>query len=142
MVPLPLFADAAQSEWMNACSSGGQHTWVTGDDWDDKVQQNYCNGSLTTKPAGGGSTFPVGELSACSSPEGAYKDFYDLTGNVAEWENSCQRAASDPEATGEDNCRVRGGAFTGTKPTLRCDADRTEKRLDNTRPDVGFRCCG
>lgn len=141
MVPMVGLADAGQSEWMNACSAGGEHAWVIGNDWDDLQQGQLCNGNVKARNPGTGDVFPAGELKKCSSPVSAYKNVYDLAGNVAEWENSCERAAESSEASKEDNCRVRGGSYESTKPKLRCDADRMEKRGE-ARPDVGFRCCG
>ncbi len=140
MVPLQDHASAGKSAWMNACSAGGQYTWVVGDTWDDLTEGQLCNGSVKKRNPGTADVFPAGKLTACSSPVGAYKNVYDLAGNVAEWENSCERPGDDKEATSEDNCRVRGGSFLSEKPKLRCDADRTEKR-DARLPDVGFRCC-
>jgi formylglycine-generating enzyme required for sulfatase activity len=58
---------------------------------------------------------------------------YHMSGNVAEWEDSC---------TLDGQCRVRGGAFsTDNEDGLRCDADVLWPRDDDTHNDVGFRCC-
>lgn len=58
-----------------------------------------------------------------------------MSGNVWEWEYSCSAAtgASDP-------CRIRGGSFSQSGPTLGCSADSSLARGDSGK-SVGFRCC-
>jgi formylglycine-generating enzyme required for sulfatase activity len=65
---------------------------------------------------------------------------YQMSGNLAEWEDSCDGA------TTASNCNLRGGSYTAANnaPALRCDATRTEVRMpatDALLADVGFRCC-
>jgi hypothetical protein len=57
---------------------------------------------------------------------------YDLSGNLAEWEDSCDVGGA---------CRVRGGSHTSTRSgDLGCAAD--ERQPKTTRSDeIGFRCC-
>jgi len=63
-----------------------------------------------------------------------------MSGNVAEWEDSCDGTAAAA------NCNLRGGSYkaSGVDTTLRCDAARTEARLPANAAllaDIGFRCC-
>ena len=74
------------------------------------------------------------------SCQGGFTGLYNMTGNVAEWEDSCDSSG---------NCRIRGGSFLNqtdaqgqrcdnlsrTQPRVAADADREQLR------DVGIRCC-
>jgi hypothetical protein len=65
---------------------------------------------------------------------------FDLSGNVAEWENSCSASTG---AT--DECAVRGGAYD-TKPgmtTLTCASSSAQPPVprQTQAADIGFRCC-
>lgn len=142
MAPRAGFADPGQSEWMNACSAGGENDWVLGDEWADSTQGQICNGSSAKRSAAlGNFFFPAADQPKCASPVPGYGGIVGLAGNVAEWENACDRAPNDPAASLDDNCQVRGGSALGAKEALRCDAERIHRRRD-PQPDVGFRCCG
>jgi len=56
----------------------------------------------------------------------------DMSGNVAEWVDACD--------TDGKKCRVRGGSYSSSDESLRCDAAAHELRTDTSRA-VGFRCC-
>jgi hypothetical protein len=65
---------------------------------------------------------------------GASPFLYHMSGNVSEWEDSCD--GSGPN----DPCNVRGGSFGDGELALRCDGP--EKAARNTAAlDRGFRCC-
>jgi formylglycine-generating enzyme len=135
MVPVPSATDAGQSEWMNACSAGGQYAWVVG----DALESVPCNDANYWSQAS--QPLPVKERSACVSPVKAYQGAWDLSGNVAEWENSCDQA---PDITDEDGlvgCLVRGGAYNSSDDAIRCKTSEKLSR-NSARNDVGFRCCG
>ena len=125
-VPAASFASAGESQWMNACTSGGQFTATYGD-WDGAGHADTCNGNGT-------GLAPVGSFGDCHAPLPGYEAFLDLAGNVAEWEDAC---------TSGGQCHVRGGSYLSNLVVaqLGCGADRL---LDRTAvaPDVGFRCCG
>ena len=74
----------------------------------------------------------VGTAPGC---EGGYPGLFDLSGNVQEWEDTCQT-----EAGQNDSCLTRGGSVEQGAPALFCNAE--EARARNTaRNEVGFRCC-
>jgi hypothetical protein len=119
------FKDAAKSAWYNACSAQGTNAFPNPN---DTVFDNVkCNGkSVNTDVWATNKNTCVGGVAG----------LYDMSGNVEEWENSCETA------TGEnDNCHARGGAWdTGEETWLRCDADTTRARNYQAQ-DLGFRCC-
>lgn len=114
-------ADPTSSEWFNACTAQGVNDFPYGDVY---VQDN-CNGNVPT----GGSPVKQESDSTC---EGGVPGLYHMSGDVTEWEDSC-------DAGGQ--CRVRGGAYSTPVAGLRCDASDFRARSDNTHNDVGFRCC-
>jgi formylglycine-generating enzyme required for sulfatase activity len=116
------YANSNLSQWFAACTSYGQNDYPYGDTFDGQA----CNGS----DKGVGTTVPAGTLATCQS----YPGIYDLSGNVLEWEDSCNGTAGP-----QDNCRMRGGAWIATAADLRCDASYTANRDD--LGGIGFRCC-
>jgi hypothetical protein len=131
------FADFTKDQWFNACSSQGKNCapggcYPYGTTYDGQI----CNGADTTLPA-----------MQMHQPEsymmlmnclGGPPGLLEMSGNVAEWEDSC--AAN----TGQnDACAVRGGSFLDGATGLRCDSNGalvTQPRSYQGR-DVGFRCC-
>lgn len=132
------FSDPGKSEWMNACSSGGQHTHPFGE-WKGSSSEEACNGAGNWLAGDTPAAVSVGSKNGCASAEPGYAGVYDLSGNVAEWEDACD--ASADAGTPSDGCRVRGGSFESqTSMQLACAADRVLPR-NQSAPDVGFRCC-
>jgi formylglycine-generating enzyme len=132
MVPPDQGSNAGQSEWMNACSAGGQYDWVVG----NSHNPVKCNNSLNLSPA---QPQAVKIAADCVSPVPGYATAHDLSGNVAEWENSCDKApdADDSELA---NCRARGGSYEDTNTGITCKASISLGRKQSS-PTVGFRCC-
>ena len=85
-----------------------------------------CNGSGYSKGAQ-----LVGSMNGCQSSVSGYAGVYDLSGNVEEWEDSCDA----------NSCRLRGGSFSSiSSDTLCCDASDNASR-DTSLNYYGFRCC-
>jgi formylglycine-generating enzyme required for sulfatase activity len=121
------YADATKSEWFNVCSVGGTLTYPYGSTYSGLA----CNGSDNGEAA----TVPVGSKATC---KGGYAGLFDLSGNVAEWEDSCNGTAGP-----DDACRLRGGSFRYglLVSSLRCDDPGTINRSISHNPEFGFRCC-
>lgn len=116
--PYADFANATSSQWYSACTAGGVSS--TGG--------SSCNGS----DSGESAPLEVGSVSSCATPDGVF----DMSGNVWEWEDSCEGSSSST-----DLCRIRGGAFRFVTPDeLRCDWDNSSKRNEHW-DRLGFRCC-
>jgi formylglycine-generating enzyme required for sulfatase activity len=160
----PALADSPNEDaWMNACSAGGANTWPHGNVFDGR-----CNGTYHGSDGGGPIPQYNGYGFAINQDEGVHQvnngdvsgnydtihfaecaggvpGLYHMSGNVAEWEDSCDGTAADSK------CRVRGGSFfaQGDSTTLSCKGNRSEQRVppDLGNPDtdvlrdVGFRCC-
>ncbi len=140
--PYDKYADIASSKFFNACTINANTYPYSG-----AYRPLTCNGYdfYTATDAGAPRTYTVHGLNTptmfvnttcAGGPQG---DIYQLSGNVAEWEDSCE--PSSDAGTGEtEKCLVRGGGFLSTAQDLRCDAKRELAR--NTQlPDIGFRCC-
>jgi formylglycine-generating enzyme required for sulfatase activity len=121
------YANASLSQWYHACvSDGANSTYVYGNTY----QPYYCNGT----DYGARTTVPAGSMPNCQSSVSGYHGVYDLTGNVYEWEDSC-----DEEGLG-GFCRLRGGTFYGSDVVLRCaGSDYLVRGL--VLNNIGFRCC-
>lgn len=116
------FNDTTQSQWMNACSSGGRYRFPYGDTYD----ADACHANGEGQPA------LVASQPQCTSPDPLYSGVFDLSGNAAEWEDACND---------QGQCRVRGGAFNDKSDgPLACGADRFSPRGTAVNL-IGFRCC-
>ncbi len=129
--PFESYADAAVSEWQAACTSGGLYDYPYGNDLDTTI----CRGADAEDHTTWG-YLDVGSSEGCHSPEAGYAAVYDMSGNAAEWDNSCEGDGA------EDGCRIRGGSFEHNEHGLRC-AMGARLAWPRTRqvPAVGFRCC-
>lgn len=152
--------DANNDAWYNACSQTGTKKFPYGDDYLAAKCNGVDVGSSQPPPASYGwadnQDDGVYKVINATDNFGAFTDYanaqcqggavglYQMSGNVAEWEDSCD--GTTPTA----KCKLRGGSYkaNGTTADLQCDADRTETRLppnDSTNnallKDVGFRCC-
>ncbi|MGC4069582.1 MAG: SUMF1/EgtB/PvdO family nonheme iron enzyme [Polyangiaceae bacterium] len=125
------YADATQSEWYNACVSGTSGATINYYPYGRSFDDTRCNGAREGIPS---TTAEVGAFMGCQSAIRDYSGVFDLSGNVAEWEDSCEIVGSDTR------CRLRGGTFEAKQPGLRCDTDAANAwSLANIR--IGFRCC-
>lgn len=116
--------DATKSAWFNACSAGGANTFPYGGEYDPTA----CNGMDYMA----GNAIDVGTAPGCV---GGYPGVYDMSGNMWEWEDSCQ--TEDGEM---DLCRRRGGSFFSASDLMHCalGADDLRNMADDS---IGFRCC-
>jgi formylglycine-generating enzyme len=125
------FSDNASpglSQWYRACSSNNQNDYPYGDTY----VGTKCNGSENNV----GAAVQVGTLLQCQSSVAGYSGVYDLSGNVWEWEDSCDAANGE-----EDECRVRGGSYVNPGNALRCDDGNYDTHRAGVYPYLGFRCC-
>ena len=111
------------SQWYRACSRAGKRAYPYGADF----VEGQCNDD-----SGTGSTAAIASFSNCV---GGYNGLRDLSGNVREWEHSC-----DGVTGVGDTCGQRGGSFDSAEQELAC-ADVREAQRAAAYADVGFRCC-
>jgi formylglycine-generating enzyme required for sulfatase activity len=138
--PPASFADASASQWYRACSKAGVQKFPYG----NQFTANYCNGADVS------GSHPD-DVAAHANCLGGYSGLFDMSGNVAEWEDSCSAASG-----ASDNCLVRGGNIDNfevltqsTTGTLLCNSSEpddatpspaTVKR--NVKDElIGLRCC-
>jgi formylglycine-generating enzyme required for sulfatase activity len=112
-------ADASASEWYAACVGTDSRTQSGTDCNDSSFDTN------ATQPKA------ASQIPNC---EGGLPGIFNLSGNVAEWENSCDGTAASA------SCNVRGGSFQDGPYELLCDSSNTASRLSQTAT-IGFRCC-
>jgi MYXO-CTERM domain-containing protein len=124
-VPVANAADANRSQWFRACSAAGTRAYPYGPNFGATV----CNG---VGFPGGGQAITVGQATQCT---GGLTGLFDMSGNVAEWEDSC-----DASTGATDTCLARGGSFASQAADLQCNATATYAR-STTDSSVGFRCC-
>lgn len=131
------FQNANASQWFNACSNGGTTPFPYGTEW----VTGACN-------AGPGPA-PVGQTPACHGAAPPLDSVFDMSGNVAEWEDNCK---------GEFGCMLRGGGhlpadIPGGVATLAsefiCGTVLGDQQFGGGYMPgyygdhrVGFRCCG
>jgi hypothetical protein len=130
--PQGSFTDAAVSEWYSACSGQGANQYPYG----NTFQPDSCVSALKAMDGGVTSPATAGANPLC---QGGTPTLLDMSGNVAEWESSCDLSTGQ-----SDQCLVRGGSFESSTPeSLRCDSGGAPalKSRSYTGPDVGFRCC-
>jgi formylglycine-generating enzyme required for sulfatase activity len=118
-------ADATKSQWYRACSAGGVNTYPYGGEHDGAKCNDYDH------PRNAAVTLPVGSLTGCQSSVSGFGGVFDLSGNVHEWEDSCE--TYDFGLT----CHLRGGAVVGASAC----ADGGVQTAKTKRDDIGFRCC-
>jgi sulfatase modifying factor 1 len=111
---------------MNACSQGGALAYPYGNTYVAGicVDTAYADGAQTLQP-----------VLAATQCEGGFPGLYGMSGNAAEFEDSCTLYTG-----ASDNCEVRGGAYDGTSD-LACAGNNLVRR-DWAYMDTGFRCCG
>lgn len=143
--------------WYNACSAQGGNRWP----YSAVFDVSRCNGAGDGGGVGygfGGANQDLGVYQVATSDgvgniqdyvnkdcQGGATSLYQMSGNVGEWEDSCDGAGANA------NCRVRGGSFRANndQTALACAATRTVARLpapggdpdQDPLRDIGIRCC-
>lgn len=123
-IPQNAVADAAASQWLSACSDGGQSAYPYG----SKYVKPNCNTDSQT-----GQAQVVGSFKQCV---GAPSGVFDMSGNVAEWVDSCNGSANS-----YDQCTVMSGDYYSNDQDSRCIRTQTRNRNDIYDDTIGFRCC-
>ena len=147
----PDATDYTKDEWYNGCSSNNSNIFPYGpfqpeNEMDAGTWQgtgcNYIpappNGLSDTKAFVIPQTDPTGNLNTgMFSCQGGPPGVYNMSGDVAEWENSCSASAGST-----DLCYARGGSYTANNDPnqLSCASLITFQR-DKTDPSIGIRCC-
>lgn len=130
-------ANAAVDAWFNACSNGGTTVFPYGDTYTSGV----CAESAVA---------PVGTMAGCHGTTAPFDGIFDMSGNVAEWEDSCM-----PYGTGDGGvtsiCYIRGGSAGDYYPDptvlnqfFACGhaGGGSADLRSMARPFTGIRCCG
>jgi formylglycine-generating enzyme len=123
--PFATPASATASQWYAACSMRGGKTYPYGASYVAAACQDG-----TIKPP---RTVPAGTKLSC---DGGYSGVFDMSGEIQEWEDSCNGTAGTSAL-----CHVRGGMIYDSTPAdLACASPRTLTR-ETKNDHTGFRCC-
>lgn len=131
--------DVNVSQWMNACASGMDANVYPYGDSEAPVCHDLEHSKCNPDTYSGCHSSEVGSLSQCQ-PTGAYAGVFDLSGNVWEWEDSCETSEGSL-----DHCRLRGGSYFESRNLTTCMIDLGKKYAHRRRgnySNTGFRCCG
>jgi formylglycine-generating enzyme len=116
-------SDPQMSEWLHACSAGGERKYPYGDTYEPQA----CNG-LEYPPTDPQVSIPVNAARECV---GGVAGLFDMSGNVAEFIESC------------DGTRCRAAASKYDSDASEMECARTFDPLPTERFEyLGFRCCG
>jgi sulfatase modifying factor 1 len=130
------YADASLDEWTGACMSGAAGNAFP---YGSTLVPLACNGY----EYGVEDTVEAGSIPSCQSGVAGYQGVFDLSGNVLEWEDSCNGTGRSSQ------CRRRGGSFYGgatyygSSDYLACTFDyfHVDVHRDTMASYMGFRCC-
>ncbi len=130
--------DAARSEWYRACVGPDATPYPYGASFDPAVCR-FDTTPSALKPV------DVASMPSCHGKAGTpWGALYDLSGNVAEWTDSCNppQKGVDPATQG---CTARGGWWRDDRSdALACKATADRALVwPRARADdhIGFRCC-
>jgi sulfatase modifying factor 1 len=131
--PYGAFADASVNQWFAACGGSLGHAYPYGATFEPAA----CNGD----PDGSSdyTVFPVATFPGCV---GGYPGLFDMSGNAAEWEDSCDESGGGDASA--QPCHYRGGSAHSDPSELSC-ANPMGFGMPYARSsktdDLGFRCC-
>jgi formylglycine-generating enzyme required for sulfatase activity len=130
---VPADSGKITDQWYNACSQGGTNVYP----YAGLYAPKRCNGAEYWTSIDGGvpAALPRGNVSLAGCIGGPMGLIFQLSGNVKEWEDSC-----DGTAGKTDHCLARGGSFRSSSDELQCTGSAALAR-DTHADDVGFRCC-
>ncbi len=118
--------DPHKSQWTRACV--GTRASAAVFPYGDQSQVGRCN----TKEIGLQRPNAPGSLAQCS---GSPTDLFDMSGNVGEWEDSCDLTVGNHGV-----CDIRGGSYKHPIDQTGCSADVLGD-AEIPYDDVGVRCC-
>lgn len=128
--------DPAIDAWFNACSNGGATAFPYGN--------TFTDGTCSD----GDTAVPVGTKADCHGTTAPLDGVFDLSGNVAEWEDACGYNPFSPDGgIATARCLIRGGsAGPFPDPTVKpqifsCGGQNVGDSRNIERPSTGFRCC-
>ena len=125
--------DANVNQWYNVCSSHGATAFTYGDTYEPLTcrtrDEPVCYENFAHCHSA-----PVASYSECQG-SGPYAGVFDLSGNVYEWEDSCEQYEG-----AADDCRVRGGSYFDIGAQTKCTAYAADHRRSYLAIN-GFRCC-
>ena len=117
-------------QWYAACTDGTSQDYPYG--------ANYVAGACRAAlPADAG----AGTVPTSSTCQGGVPGLYDMSGNLAEWENSCTPSGGDAAA---DTCLMRGGTWFFPSNSVTCSlttGGALSPRNGSDTSSVGIRCC-
>ena len=113
-------ADPKESQWFAACSPAGEKY-----PYGNTYTPDKCNVAYN----GNGECERGSSFASCT---GQVANLVNMTGNVKEWEDSCD---------GNGKCRLRGGGCYDPENVAICGQPEAHD-MDKGPSDVGIRCCG
>jgi formylglycine-generating enzyme required for sulfatase activity len=121
------FSNAGFSQWYYVCSFNGMRKFPYGNIYDPSRCNTYLSSNVDSHT----------DVRAKSNCQSGFPGIYDLSGNVAEWEDSCEGLGM------HQYCRVRGGS---SSPDLdyeytSCGTVDYGSNRSTTDRNYGFRCC-
>lgn len=121
-----------ESQWYRACSQDAMRAYPYGNVYDPSacVGSGY-NGDITYEPTKD-HAIDVRQAAGC---EGGYPGLFDMSGNVAEWEDAC-----GGQMGVDDLCLVRSGSYASNPAELTC-VNVTSHSRSSVAVERGFRCC-